>query len=76
MDEPAADGAAREEQAPMVLRWLFRTVLTAGIWFVLFGLLSGFGDGLWWKALLGGAVLSAATHAEDEWRKRRAQRRA
>jgi hypothetical protein len=76
MDQPAADANTQDEPAPFVWRWLFRTVLGAPIWFVLFGLLSGFGDGLWWKALLMAAVFSVVTHAEDEWRERRSRRRA
>jgi hypothetical protein len=70
MDEPVAH-APQEDRAPIVLRWLFRTVIAAPITFVVFGILSGFGDGLWWKALLLGAVISAVALAEDERRERR-----
>jgi membrane protein implicated in regulation of membrane protease activity len=75
MSGSSADVAVQEDRAPLVVRWLFRTLVTAPIAFVVFGLFTGFGDGLWWEVLVFAALSSAATPAADEWRERRARRR-
>jgi hypothetical protein len=54
--------------AGVILWWLFRTLLGAAIFFVLFGLFSGFDGPLWWWSLLFGAALAT----EEAWRHRRA----
>ena len=61
-------------RAPLVLRWLFHAIPGAILWFLVLGALTGFEDGLWWNALLAGALISAATHADYAWQEWRARR--
>ena len=74
MSEPAITHDPDPAPGPFAGRWAFRAILTAVIWFVGFGVIDGLGNGLWWKALVAGAVLSTGTHAEEAWRARKARR--
>lgn len=73
-DNRAVSAPPTEDRAPLIARWAFRAAVGFPGFFLLLGAVDGFGGEALVKAAVFSAVLSAATHGEDEFRRRRSAR--